>query len=302
MRRRFPYALGGLGTLGLDLPLDQRWDDSGSLVLDSELLTGATPILGAPVLELEITCEKPTAILAARLSDVSPTGEVTRVTYGLLNLSHRDSHEDLQPTEPGKSHRIRLALNEVGYTFPPGHRIRLSLSTAYWPIAIPAPERAKLTIQAEASRLDLPIRARQPGDDELPAFDAPEGSPRMPTTVLKSGNVERSIRIDPAPPSRVTVTVKRDNGSVRLDPIGTVLGLKRQTTYSVAQNDPTTARTEISQRYELGRGTWQTAVQARTVLTCTQSTFQLQIDFDAFEGEKRVFCKSWSQEIARDLV
>ncbi|WP_292625577.1 CocE/NonD family hydrolase C-terminal non-catalytic domain-containing protein [Mesorhizobium sp.] len=95
------------------------------MIFDTEFLTEATPILGAPVLELEITCDKPTAILAARLSDVRPSGEVTRVSYRVLNLSHRDSHEDLQPMEAGKSYRIRLALNEIGYTFPPGHRIRM---------------------------------------------------------------------------------------------------------------------------------------------------------------------------------
>lgn len=293
-----PYGLGGLGP---EMPLDQRWDDGGSLIFDSERLREPTPILGAPVLELEITCDKPTAILAARLSDVSPSGEVTRVTYGLLNLSHRDSHEDLRPMEAGKSYRIRLAMNEVGYTFPPGHRIRLSVSTAYWPIAFPAPERATLTIQAQASRLHMPIRMPQPGDDELPPFDAPEGSPPMATKVLKPGKVERFVRMD-ALSKQVTVTVKRDDGSIRLDPIGTIVGLKKHMIYSVAENDPTTARTEVYCRLERGRGVWQTAVEGRTVITATNSTFHLQIDFDAFESGERIFCKSWSKEVPRDLV
>ncbi|MER9254441.1 CocE/NonD family hydrolase [Mesorhizobium sp. M0598] len=292
-----PYSLGGLGPL----PLDQRWDDGGSLVFDSERLTGATPILGAPVLELEITCDKPTATLAVRLSDVSPSGEVTQVTYGLLNLSHRDGHDDLQPMEAGKSYRIQLAMNEIGCTFPSGHRIRLSVSTAYWPIAFPAPERATLTIQAWASRLRLPIRMHQPGDDELPSFGAPEGSGPMPTTMLTPGNLERFVRIDPIS-RQVTVTVKRDDGSMRLDPIGTVVGSKKHLIYSVAENDPRTARTEVCFRSELGRGAWQTAVEARTVMTATKSAFQLQIDFDAFETGERIFCKSWSKTIPRDLV
>ncbi|WP_394889972.1 CocE/NonD family hydrolase [Mesorhizobium sp. AaZ16] len=293
-----PYGMGGLGP---EMPLDQRWDDGGSLIFDSERLTEATPILGASVVDLEITCDKPTAMLAARLSDVSPSGEVTRVTYGLLNLSHRSSHEDLQPMEAGKSYRIRLAMNEVGYTFPPGHRIRLSVSTAYWPIAFPAPERATLMLQAEASRLHLPIRMPQPSDAELAAFDAPEGSPPIETTVLKSGNVERFVRMDVLP-KHVTLTVKRDDGSVRLDPIGAVVGLKEHKIYTVAENDPTTARTEVYCRYELGREAWQTAVEGRTVMTTTQSTFHLQIDFNAFEKGERIFERSWSKKIPRDLV
>ncbi|MER8970705.1 CocE/NonD family hydrolase [Mesorhizobium sp. M0808] len=296
-----PYTTGGGGALAPDLPLDQRWDDGGSLVFDSERLAQATPILGAPVLELEIICDKPTAILAARLSDVSPSGEVTRVTYGLLNLSHRNSHEEPQPMEAGKSYRIRLAMNEVGYIFPPGHRIRLSVSTAYWPIAFPAPERAILTVKAGASGLHLPIRMPQPGDDELPIFGEPEGSPPMPTTMLKPGNVERFVRIDPVS-RQVTVTLKRDNGTWRLEPLGTVLGFKKHLIYSVAENDPTSVRTEVYFRYELGRGAWQTAVEGRTVMTATKSAFQLQINFDAFESGERIFCKSWSKSIPRDLV
>ncbi|ATU95320.1 CocE/NonD family hydrolase [Phyllobacterium zundukense] len=293
-----PYGLGGLGP---EHPLDQRWDDGGSLIFDSEPLTEAAPILGAPIIELEITCDKPTAILAARLSDLSPSGEATRVTYGLLNLSHRDGHEDLQPMKAGKSYRIRLAMNDVGYTFPPGHRIRLSISTNYWPIALPAPERATLTIQAEASQMHLPIRMPQPSDDELPAFDAPEASAPMATTVLKPSSLERFIRIDLVP-SRVSLTVKTDGGLVRLDPIGTVVGHEKHMIYSVAENDPSTARTEIYERFDLGRGAWQTAVQGRTVLTATKSDFHLQVDFDAFESGERIFSKSWAEKIPRDLV
>ncbi|ESZ18207.1 CocE/NonD family hydrolase C-terminal non-catalytic domain-containing protein, partial [Mesorhizobium sp. L2C084A000] len=255
----------------------------------------------APLLELEITCDKPTAILAARLCDVGPSGEVTRVTYGLLNLSHRDSHENLQPMEAGRSYRISLAMNEIGYSFPSGHRIRLSISTAYWPIALPAPERATLTLQAQASHLHLPIRMPQPSDDELQAFDVPEGFPLMATTVLKPGNVERFVHIDPLS-RQVTVTVKRDDGSVRLDPIGTVVGHAKHMIFSVAENDPSTVRTEVYERFEGGRGAWQTAVEGRTVLTATKTDFHLQIDFNAIENGERIFCKSWSEKIPRDLV
>ncbi|EHH14063.1 hydrolase CocE/NonD family protein [Mesorhizobium amorphae CCNWGS0123] len=293
-----PYGLGGVGP---EHPLDQRWDDGGSLIFDSELLTEATPILGAPVIEIEITCDKPTAILAARLSDVRPSGEVTRVTYGLLNLSHRDGHEDLQPMEAGKSYRIRLALNEVGYTFPPRHRIRLSISTTYWPIALPAPERAILTVQADASEVQLPIRMQQPGDLDLRAFDAPEASAPMATTTLKPGSIERYIRTDLVS-NQVSLTVKTDGGLVRLDPIGTVVGHEKHMIYSIAGNDPSTVRTEVYERFDRGRGAWQTAVQARTVLTATKSHYHLHVDFDAFENGERIFCKSWSEKIPRDLV
>ena len=64
--------------------------------------------------------------VAARLSDVAPGGAATRVTYGLLNLTHRESHAEPAPLEPGRRYRVRVALNDVAQTFPVGHRIRLA--------------------------------------------------------------------------------------------------------------------------------------------------------------------------------
>lgn len=61
---------------------------------DRDVLTEAHEILGAPELELECSVDRPVAMVAARVSDVAPDGSATRVTYGLLNLTHRDSHAE----------------------------------------------------------------------------------------------------------------------------------------------------------------------------------------------------------------
>jgi putative CocE/NonD family hydrolase len=73
-----------------DLPYDQREEDGGSLVFDTGALTERCEILGGPVVELDVSATEPVAMIAARLSDVAPDGSATRVTYGLLNLTHRD--------------------------------------------------------------------------------------------------------------------------------------------------------------------------------------------------------------------
>ena len=51
-------------------------------------------ILGAPARD-GWSCPPigPSALVAVRLNDVPPDGASTRVTYGLLNLTHRDGHE-----------------------------------------------------------------------------------------------------------------------------------------------------------------------------------------------------------------
>lgn len=172
-----------------DLPYDQREEDGGSLVFESGPLSGRVEILGSPVAVVEVSADAPVAQLNVRLSDVAPDGRSTRVTYGVLNLTHRDSEEKPEPLEPGRRYRVRVPLHGVAQVFPPGHRVRLSLSTSYWPLVWPAPEPVLLTVYEEGSTLTLPVRpAGGPGDTALPAFGEPEGCepPRSPASANRS--------------------------------------------------------------------------------------------------------------------
>jgi len=92
-----------------DLPYNQREEDGGSLVFDTDVLTERCEILGSPKVRLEVSADQPVAMVAARLSDVAPDGRATRVTYGMLNLTHRDSHGAPEPLEPGEHYKEKHA-------------------------------------------------------------------------------------------------------------------------------------------------------------------------------------------------
>ncbi|MGH3951432.1 MAG: CocE/NonD family hydrolase, partial [Pseudonocardiaceae bacterium] len=76
-----------------DLPYDQREEDGGSLVFDTDAFTERCEILGTPVVELDIAASRPVAMVAVRLSDVALDDQATRISYGLLNLTHRTGHD-----------------------------------------------------------------------------------------------------------------------------------------------------------------------------------------------------------------
>ena len=76
---------------------DQREDDARSVVFDTPPLDQAIEILGAPTVELEIAADRPQANLIVRLCDVHPDGASLRVSYGVLNLTHRDSDKSPAP-------------------------------------------------------------------------------------------------------------------------------------------------------------------------------------------------------------
>jgi putative CocE/NonD family hydrolase len=161
----------GLGGQTPELPHDQREDDGKSLVFDSSSLDAPLEILGAPVVELMVAADQPVATVAVRLSDVAPDGTSLRVSFGVLNLTHRRGHVRSRPLKPGKAERVRVQLNDCGHAFAPGHRVRLAVSTCYWPIVWPAPTAATLTITAGCLASD-PARARaarRGRGDRLPA-------------------------------------------------------------------------------------------------------------------------------------
>src|SRR6476661_10570154 len=93
-----------------DLPYDQREEDGGSLTFDGDVLTERMEILGAPVVHLEVVVDQPVAMVAVRLSDVAPDGRATRISYGLLNLTHRAGHHQPQALTPGERYRVAVTL------------------------------------------------------------------------------------------------------------------------------------------------------------------------------------------------
>jgi Predicted acyl esterases len=109
---------GGYGGESPDLPLDQRIEDARSLCFDTAPLTADIEILGAPELRLRLSADRPQAHLTARLCDVAPDGTSALITYGPLNLTHRDSHEHPAALEPGRFYEITLKLNDIARRIP----------------------------------------------------------------------------------------------------------------------------------------------------------------------------------------
>jgi len=284
-----------------DLPTDQRLEDGGSLVFDSNALEHDIEILGAPYVELDIEADQPQAMVAVRISDVAPDGKATLVTYGLLNLSHRDSHAEPEPIEPGRRYRVRVPLNYVGQRFPAGNRLRLAVSSSYWPLAWPAPEPVRLTVHTATSTLHLPRREPRSGDAELRDLGEPRMAAPLPTTVLGAARREWRVLFNLAT-NEAVLEVVDDDAPYRLDTTGTRLGNEVTERYSCANDDYGTLYGEVHNRRTFDRGDWHVTTTTRTVLTATPETFRLRATLDAWEGDTRVFSAELDDEIPRDAL
>ncbi len=290
-----PYGLAP------DLPTDQRIDDAASLVFDSAPLEQRIEVLGAPVVELDLASDRPLAMVAVRLNDVWPDGRVSRVSYGLLNLTHRHGHEFPAPMEPGSRQRVRIQLNDIGQAFAPGHRIRIAISTGYWPFVWPAPEPVTLTIFAGASVLDLPLREADPAADAA-AAPPPAAQPTpLAVTVLVPGADQRRIVHDVATGESV-VELRTDAGTRRIDAINLELQACADTRYTIRPDDPLSARAEVTWDVGMRRDDWRVRTKTHTVMTSTATEFLVHASIDAFDGDTRIFSRNWDCRIPRDQL
>jgi predicted acyl esterase len=291
-----PYGTGGRGP---EFPGDQREDDGKSLVFDTEPLSHDLVILGAAKLELELSVDKPLAFVVARLCDVAFDGASTRVSYGALNLCHRDSHEKPALLIPGKRYRVTLQLNEAAYRFRADHQIRLALSTTYWPLIWPSPEAVTLTVHCARSSLSLPLRAA--GAEAAVSFAAPESGPPANHTQLQPVHWEQKLTHDVLTGETV-FSAERNEGLKRLENNGLEIGTSMTERLSIREDDPISAETVMTRVYEIGRGDWRTKIEARTRLTATATAFNLASRIHAYEGDTMVFEKEWTRTIPRGFV
>lgn len=286
---------------GPDLAHDQRQEDGGALVFETEKLDQPIEILGAAKLKLAVSADRPVAMIAARLSDVLPNGAATRFTYGLLNLTHRDSRAEPEFLEPGEVATVELSLNHIGQHIPAGHRLRLSLSTSYWPLAWPPPEPVMLTVHFEGSLLEIPLREPRSDGHEVAKFGDPRAARPAERELIEPEQhdwfVHRNLATD-----RSMLEVIDDRGLYHHAETGLLVGARAVERYSADPDDFGSVRGETEWRRSLARDDWRIRTETRTLLTSDADSFELQGDLDAFEGEDRVFCRTWRHTIARDFV
>jgi uncharacterized protein len=263
---------------GHDQAADQRDDDMRSLVFDTPPLETPIEILGAAIVTLDVASDKPMANLAVRLCDVHPSGESLRVSYGVLNLAHRDGHENPALLAIGQRYRVRIQLNDAGSVFPAGHRIRLALSTAYWPMIWPSPEQAALSILA--GTLDLPVRPPQARDALLSPLPGPES----------------------APPEKPTISRRGDMRIERIDRIGLELGTQSKRRFHVEEDDPLSAVAEMRRVQTMSRDGWQIRIETQMRLSCTRDVFLLRASLRAWEGANEIWCRDWDRSIPREFL
>jgi putative CocE/NonD family hydrolase len=116
-------------------PYDQapNNDRPDKLVYRTEPLEQAVEMIGPLTLELWAASDAFDTDWVARLIDEPPEGPSISISHGILRARYRAGFEHPELLEPGHAYRFEVPMSPVGAAFPPGHRIRLDVTSSDFP-------------------------------------------------------------------------------------------------------------------------------------------------------------------------
>ncbi|MEZ5837618.1 MAG: CocE/NonD family hydrolase [Geminicoccaceae bacterium] len=282
--------------LGPDLPGDQRSDDAFSVTFDGQPVEEETVILGAPSLVLRLSSDRPQAHIAVRLNAINPDGSVERITYGVLNLSQRESAEKPESMRVGEAADIRIALDHCCHSLQPGQRLRVAISNAYWPLVWPDPQPVTLRLAPAHSWLELPLRTA--ADEPEPVFA--EAVTAEPLALAHHRAPRHERRIVRSLTSGVTTMEIFDDFGEDEDPThGLIAGHIAREIYSIHPDDPTSASARMHWSQTLCREAWNVRTEAVCEMRCDRDKWYIEAEVEAFEDGQSLYAKSWRTSIPR---
>jgi hypothetical protein len=290
---------GGSSAVPL-LPGDQRLEDAWAANWTSAPLGDAVEILGNGSLALRVAVSAPVATVVARLLDVAPSGEVALVTKGVLNLTHRASHEDPTAVPVNEAIDVQVPLEATSWRFDPGHAIRVAITGADYPLLWPSPYAydGRIFVGGDApTALTLPV--------------VPQATARLPAPTLREPAPVREIpgfALD-TPSWRVTrdhsrgvveVELHTDNATRLAD--GTRYHSSSHATTRVREDDPANASIVGISTLALEGSNRTVQAQSRGEIRSDASAFHVTVHLEVTVDGTTYHERRWARSYPRRLL
>jgi hypothetical protein len=244
----------------------------------------------------------PVATAVVRLQDVAPDGTACQVTAGVLNLTHRNGHEDPAPLPIGEPLEVAVRMRTCGYRFEPGHRIRVSVSSAVWPVLWPSPEPATfelLTGPAAPSPPRLILAIVLDGQD-TPVPDFRVDPPDL--DAIGGGSDDDPIWRVTEDVIAGTVTVESFEGGESVTEDGTRLYGSEHHWMTAADARPAEATMTSEVRYRLEQDGHVVTSDADAEMSSTATEFRLRGELRVTLDGEPFASRRWDETIPRRLV
>jgi putative CocE/NonD family hydrolase len=298
---------GGLWSAGVPfgLPTDQRPDEAFSINYTTEPLDAPMEVIGAPRAVVHVSSTASVMAFVVRLSDVAPDGASALVTNGLLNGTRRDSLTDPAPMVEGEVYELAIDLDATAWRFEPGHRLRLSVSSADFPNSWPTPYEGANRVYRDArypSRVELPVvPARGASDGKIPsdeisfrAVEDPKG-----VTRTKDGSVPWEIVHDPLG-DRTGLRIRRRSAHRPREYVEVERGAELELWAS--NREPSRVQATGRHTWSLSRAGGVTTVESTCRVVSTVDTFEVEIDLEVRVDGQRHHYRRWARSFPRLLL
>lgn len=286
------------------LARDLRPDEARGLAYTSAPLEAPVSVIGTPEVELWLRATMSVATCVVRLSEVSPDGASALVATGVLNLTHRRSDSEPAPLpvdDDAPAEAVRIPLRSSGYRFSPGHRVRLTVLTSYWPALWPSPHPGELLVQrgpATPSRLVLPVLADDAPTLEPPAFKT---TPAGQRAVGASEADAPEWRIETDVLAR-TCTVTIADGGTSIAEDGSRLYSAERLVLTASDADPARASLDSDVVYRWAVEGADVDIRAVGRIASDAQAFDVSVKLDVRLDGERFFARDWAERIPRRLV
>ncbi|MGN0078377.1 MAG: CocE/NonD family hydrolase, partial [Coriobacteriales bacterium] len=283
----------------IDLPQEQSPDDQRSLCFDSPVLEEELAIAGRPLVQLSVASDQPEAFAFCRLCDVYPDGSSQLITRGCLNLTHRGSHEFPEALTPGEFYAVEVPLKAVAQRVPAGHKLRVAISSSYWPWIWPSKVNPVLSVERASSALVVPLA----GEGHCPlqrAWEQPQVAlGERPAVVPNAGFAcERSFD---SQTGVLSYTRWTDDYQSMTTPGGMTVRTHKEATYSIEPSDPLSAAL-TTQRHEcFSRPGWEVRIAVDASMECDAEDFILKSESAVVVNGKQTVREVRESRVARDF-
>jgi putative CocE/NonD family hydrolase len=289
-----------------DFPGDQKNEDSKCTCFDSEILNEEIDLVGLPYIYLELSSNEKLANISVRLVDIYPNnGEHVLLSWGQLNLTHRDSHEFPSYLVPDQKYKVRVQLDAVGIKLAKGHKLRVALSPCDWPQAWPTPEIPILTVYS--GELVLP-KVNKETAVQPPEFGTPTIMKQDITLDTKRA-YDRTKKIDYDYGADVwTLTDIQDGGKTEINNNGELSGFYfgeyNKNVWQIEPSNPLSSMNKCSWVYEMGRvaDDWNIRFESESTLTSDTGNFYLINKLKALENDKVISEREYHDTVPRNFL
>lgn len=283
---------------------DQRRADVYSLAYDSAPVSDSLIILGFPEVNLFCSADIPNTHWLVRLSDVAPNGMVTQVTGAGYKAGSIDLRNDEDRSLPDGMHNIKIELHATSWTFRKGHKIRISINNAQWPMIWPSSSKMTTRIQSDKgvySFLSLPVSSGLARPLSSP-FPPPADDARLPgyislasETLSGFAEINDIIRNER---NRTTKVVCTNSGSNQY-PWG-IMHYTQSITHEVCDDRPAEAKLTSTYTMTLERDNQYLKWTGKLLFYSDENYYYYRYRRFLEDDDRVIRQKDWSEDIPRN--